>query len=54
VGETGDHHRKDDLVAVAKFELGEDNEPRRRALRVLRKREASDVIEQPLARIEYQ
>ncbi|KWA80293.1 hypothetical protein WL30_31405 [Burkholderia ubonensis] len=47
-------YRKDGPVAVAKFELGEGNEPQQREARVLRQREASDVIEHLLARIGYQ
>jgi hypothetical protein len=50
VGET-EGYRKDGPVAVAKFELGESNEPERREARALRQREASDVIESFLARI---
>ena len=41
-------YRKDGPVAVARFEIDEDADPDRR---VLRQREASDVIEQLLARI---
>ncbi|MDB6100247.1 MAG: hypothetical protein JWO52_246 [Gammaproteobacteria bacterium] len=44
-------YRKDGPVAVAKFELGEGEEPEQREARALRQREASDVIEQLLARI---
>ncbi|MDE0363751.1 MAG: hypothetical protein OXI74_21445 [Rhodospirillaceae bacterium] len=44
-------YRKDGPVAVARFELGEDNDPDRREGRLRRQREASDVIEQLLARI---
>lgn len=51
-GET-EGYCKDGSVAVAKFELGEDNESQRRELRALCQREASDVIEQLLARIGY-
>lgn len=47
-------YRKDGPVAVAKFELGEGDEPEQREARALRQRDASDVIEQLLARIEYQ
>ncbi len=50
VGET-EGYRKDGPVAVAKFELGESDEPEPREARALRQREASDVIEQLLARI---
>ncbi|MDA8349960.1 MAG: antitoxin [Pseudomonadota bacterium] len=49
-GET-EGYRKDGPVAVAKFELGEGDERELREARVLRQREASDVIEQLLARI---
>ena len=44
-------YRKDGPVSVAKFELGESDEPERREARVLRQRQASDVIDQLLARI---
>jgi hypothetical protein len=50
VGET-EGHRKDGPVAVAKFELGEGDEPEQRESRALRQREASDVIERLIARI---
>lgn len=50
VGET-EGYRKDGPVAVAKFELGESDEPELREARALRQREACDVIEQLLARI---
>lgn len=49
-GET-EGYRKDGPVSVAKFELGESDEPDQREARALRQREASDVIEQLLARI---
>lgn len=42
--------RKDGPVSVAKFELGEGNEPEQREARTLRQRQACDVIEQLLAR----
>lgn len=42
---------KDGPVAVAKFDLGEGDEPEQREARALRQREASDVIEQLLARL---
>lgn len=42
---------KDGPVAVAKFELGESDEPDQREARALRQREACDLIEQLLARI---
>lgn len=43
-------YRKDGPVSVAKFELGEGDEPEQREARILRQRQASDVIEQLLAR----
>ncbi|MBS0611997.1 MAG: antitoxin [Proteobacteria bacterium] len=49
-GET-EGYRKDGPVAVAKFELGEGDEPEHREARVLRQREVSNVIEQLLAQI---
>ena len=42
---------KDGPVAVARFELGEDDEAGQREARTLRQRQVSDVIEQLLARI---
>jgi hypothetical protein len=50
VGDT-EGYRKDGPVAVAKFELGEGDEPEQREARTLRQREASGVIEQLLMRI---
>jgi hypothetical protein len=44
-------YRKDGPVWVAKFELGEGEEAEQREARILRQRQASDVIEQLLARI---
>lgn len=44
-------YRKDGPVAVAKFELGETDEPELRDSRALRQREASDLVERLLARI---
>jgi hypothetical protein len=44
-------YRKDGPVSVAKFELGEGVEPEQREARALRQRQASDVIEQLLARL---
>jgi hypothetical protein len=44
-------YRKDGPVAVAKFELGEGDEPEQREARALRQREACEVVEQLLARI---
>ncbi len=44
-------YRKDGPVSVAKFKLGEGDEPEQREARALRQRQASDVIEQFLARI---
>ena len=43
-------YRKDGPVSVAKFELGESDEPEQREARMLRQRQVSDVIEQLLAR----
>lgn len=48
-GET-EGYRKDGPVAVAKFELGDSDEPEQREARALRQREASDVIDHLLAR----
>ena len=44
-------YRKDGPVAVARFELGEDDEADQREARMLRQRQVSNVIEQLLARI---
>ncbi len=44
-------YRKDGPVSVAKFELGESDEPEQREARALRQRQASDVIEHLLSRI---
>lgn len=44
-------YRKDGPVAVAKFELGESDDPEEREARALRQRQASDVIDQLLNRI---
>lgn len=44
-------YRKDGPVAVAKFELGESDEPAQREGRALRQREVSDLIDQLLTRI---
>ena len=44
-------YQKDGPVSVAKFELGESYEPEQYEVRVLRQREASDVIDQLLFRI---
>lgn len=44
-------YRKDGPVSVAKFELGESDEPEQREARALRQRQASDVIEHLLKRI---
>lgn len=44
-------YQKDGPVSVAKFELGESNEPERYEARVFRQRQASDVIDQLLHRI---
>jgi hypothetical protein len=44
-------YRKDGPVSVARFELGESDEPETREARALRQRQASDVIEQLLGQI---
>lgn len=44
-------HRKDGPVSVAKFELGEGDEPRQREARLLRQRQVSNVVEQLLVTI---
>ena len=44
-------YRKDGPVAVACFELGEDDEAGQREARILRQREVSDVIERLLGRL---
>ena len=44
-------YRKDGPVAVAKFELGESDEPEQREARALRQRQVSDLIDQLLASI---
>ena len=49
--EKAEGYRKDGPVSVAKFELGEGNEPAQREARILRQRQACDVIEQLLSRI---
>jgi hypothetical protein len=46
-----DGYLKDGPVAVAKFELGEGEEPELREARALRQRRASDAIDQLLARV---
>jgi len=46
-----DGYLKDGPVSVAKFELGEGDEPEQREARALRQRQVSDVIEQLLRRI---
>ncbi len=50
-GSAGQGYRKDGPVAVAKFELGESDEPGQREARALRQRQASDVIDRLLIRI---
>ena len=45
-------YRKDGPVAVARFELGEDDQADLREARILRQREVSSVIEQLLDRID--
>jgi hypothetical protein len=42
-------YRKDGPVSVARFELGESDEPERREARALRQRHASDLIERLVA-----
>jgi hypothetical protein len=44
-------YRKDGPVSVAKFELGESEEPEQREARALRQRQVNDVIEQLIARL---
>ncbi len=44
-------YRKDGPIAVARFELGERDEPEEREARLLRQRQSSELIEQLLARI---
>ena len=44
-------YRKDGPVAVARFELGEDDESSQREARILRQREVSDVIGRLLGRL---
>jgi len=48
--EATEGYRKDGPVSVAKFELGEGDEAEQREARVLRQRQASDVIQQLLIR----
>jgi hypothetical protein len=43
-------YRNDGSVSVARFELGEGEEPERREARRLRQRQASDLVEQLLDR----
>lgn len=45
-------YRKDGPVAVARFELGESDDPTQRDARILRQRQVSDVIGQLLERID--
>jgi hypothetical protein len=49
--ENTEGYRKDGPVLVAKFELGDSNEPDERDRRVLRQREVSEVIDQLLRRL---
>ena len=49
--EATEGYRKDGPVSVAKFELGEGAEPELREVRVLRQRQASDLIDRLLAGI---
>lgn len=51
LGNQTEGYRKDGPVSVAKFELGEGDEAEQREARALRQRQASDVIDQLLARI---
>lgn len=44
-------HRKDGPIAVAKFELGESDEPELREKRALRQRQVNDLVDQFLYRI---
>ncbi len=44
-------YRKDGPVSVAKFEIGDSDEPQQREARTLRQRQASDVIDQFLTRV---
>ena len=44
-------YRKDGPASVARFELGEENSPELRELRLVRQRASSDVIERLLAKI---
>lgn len=44
-------YRKDGPVSVAKFELGEGEEPEQREARLLRQRQVSSIVEQLLARV---
>ena len=46
-------YRKDGPEAVARFEMGEDDEAGQREARILRQREVSSVIEQLLTRIAW-
>ena len=48
---TVEGYRKDGPVAVAKFEIAAGDDPEQREQRVLRQRQASDLIDQLLARI---
>jgi hypothetical protein len=49
--EATEGYRKDGPVSVAKFELGDSDEPEPREARVLRQRQASDLIDRLLAGI---
>lgn len=44
-------YRKDGPVSVAKFELGESDDPEQREFRALRQRQVSDLIEQLITQI---
>ena len=49
--ENTEGYRKDGPVSVAKFELGEGEEPEQREPRTLRQRQVSDLVERLLDRI---
>jgi len=49
--EKAEGYRKDGPVSVAKFELGESDDPDMREARTLRQRQASDLVDRLLAKI---
>ena len=49
--DTGEGYRKDGPVSVARFELGDGDEPEQREARLLRQRQASDTVDQLVAQI---